>query len=152
MNTDLPPNFPCICVVITFSSIILFKPIALLIPKIISGIVPLFQLEIIGLKCGKYVRRCQNNRFFFKQADSDAYLLSEIFHAPWFFSLNFIPKDAVFHGLSEASPSFLGRLYDSPRLAKILKKIVEKFTMNFCISTFSLEKKRYLGKVIDMIL
>jgi len=36
--------------------------------------------------------------------------------------LNFTSKDAVFHGLSESSPIFLGHWYDSALPAKVLKK------------------------------
>ena len=122
-------------------------------PNITSGIVLLFQLELIGLKCGKDVRRCQNNIFLFKQADSDAHLLSDLFPRAMVFPFEFYINRCSFHGLSESSLTFLGRLDDSALLSKILEKIVEKFTMNLCISTFSLEEKALSrkGHIYDFV-
>ena len=80
------------------------------------------------------------------------FCLREFFHAPCFIPLNFTSKDAVFHGLSESDPIFLGHLDNSALPAKILEKFGVKNHQKVLYFDFLLQKWGYIGKAIDRIL
>ncbi len=90
--------------------------------------------------------------FWYKVGCSDHICFLTFLSAPSSIHLIYTQIDAVFDGLSESRLIFLGRNAIGGLSTRILRKIGQKITMNFCISPFPLERRQVLVTVCYRIL